>query len=755
MLRAVALFAAASSFALAANAGHASLRAGRVAVVIAPDAPKTVQFAAKEMGGLLGQVLGCEIPVRHDFVDGCTAVVLGANAWSEAAGLSIDGLPRDAFRVKATKKRIYIAGADDPAADVEKLVADNNHWALAGCEHATLYGVYDFLERFAGCGFYFPGEIGTVTPRADEVVVPVGDYERAPVFTVRNIYIGQKFDWPGAVTSSSNYALNWLRLRLQTENIPCSHGSRHFRYIERFAKTHPEYLALKKDGSRWDDPKVFAAYQLCWSDPGLRATMYEDVKAYLTGQPAASRGLACWGVNCVRGKYVDIMPDDSFQGCLCPRCQAAYDFSGPKSGYATKLLWGLAAEIGNRLLEEGVPGNITMMAYTPYRTLPDFALPTNVQVMVAENGPWSVPNEGRVKAEADEIAGWADKIGHKVWIWTYPRRGEAVRLPGVPSMAPRAHAAYFKRVAKDIFGSFVESESERFIYHYLNYWMFAKLAWDTDLDVDKALDGHCAKMFGAAAPEMKRFYVELEKKWMQMVGNTVDTPLGPVTKAPTVHEVYASLYSPAVLAEWRKLFDDAEGKVAADAGSLRRVRFMRAQFLEELDRAVSEYDEATSVAKNLAKREGQPDRSVIRGGEFDSLDGWEVEKGTVSATLDRTTFVTPPASVRIVSDKRAGLKIRIPGVLKPNAKYRVSFFLKTENVSPAGGAFVEFGLCRNWLYFPGYGKVPPSGTVDWLYQSYEFTAPPGADADPDAYFHLLLTSAGTAWYDGLRVEEVE
>ena len=330
-----------------------------------------------------------------------------------------------------------------------------------------------------------------------------------------------------------------------------------------------------------------------------------------------------------------------------------------------------------------------------------------------------------------------------------------MRLPGVPSMAPRAHAAYFKRVAKDIFGSFVESESERFIYHYLNYWMFAKLAWDTDLDVDKALDGHCAKMFGAAAPEMKRFYVELEKKWMQMVGNTVDTPLGPVTKAPTVHEVYASLYSPAVLAEWRKLFDDAEGKVAADAGSLRRVRFMRAQFLEELDRAVSEYDEATSVAKNLAKREGQPDRSVIRGGEFDSLDGWEVEKGTVSATLDRTTFVTPPASVRIVSDKRAGLKIRIPGVLKPNAKYRVSFFLKTENVSPAGGAFVEFGLCRNWLYFPGYGKVPPSGTVDWLYQSYEFTAPPGADADPDAYFHLLLTSAGTAWYDGLRVEEVE
>ena len=723
-------------------------------VVIAPDAPKSVRFAAAEMSSLLGKVLDAEIPVETGFTSGRTAIVLGTNGWSAAAGVSIDGLPRDAFRTRVTAERIYIAGADDPQADIARFVAGNNHWSLAQCEHATLYGVYDFLERFAGCGFYFPGEIGTVTPRAESVRVPVGDYGRAPDFTVRDIYIGGKFDWPEAVTPSSNYALNWLRLRLQTENIPCTHGSRGFKYIERFAKTHPEYLALKKDGSRWDNPKVFAAYQLCWSDPGFRETLYQDVKAYLTGQPASSRGLKHWGVNCVRGKWVDIMPEDSFEGCHCPRCQAAYDRSAPKGNYATKLMWGLTAEIGNRLIAEGVPGNVTMMAYPPYRALPDFDLPTNVHVMVAEGGPWSVPNARRMAAETEEIAGWARKIGHKVWVWTYPRRGEALRLPGVPSMAPKAHGAYFQRIAKDVFGSFVESESERFIYHYLNYWVFAQLAWDNGLDVGKALDGHYAKMFGAAAPEMKRFFEALEEKWMRMVGNTVDTALGPVTKAPTKHVVYTELYALPVLATWDALFDAAEAKTAADPDSLRRVRFMRAQFLDALKKESLAYDDAVSVGKNLARRKGVPDRSVIRGGEFDTLDGWEVEEGTASATLDRGTFVTAPSSVKLVSTKRAALRVRIPGVLKPKTKYRVSFFLKTENVNPSGGAFVEFGLCRDWYYLPGYGKIPPSGTVDWLYQSYEFTTPDGADTDPDAYFHLLLTSPGTAWYDGLRVEEL-
>ena len=123
--------------------------------------------------------------------------------------------------------------------------------------------------------------------------------------------------------------------------------------------------------------------------------------------------------------------------------------------------------------------------------------------------------------------------------------------------------------------------------------------------------------------------------------------------------------------------------------------------------------------------------------------------------LDTDVFAVGKASCRLVATNESAIAMEYLPDLKPETRYRLSFFLKTENVSPAGGAFVEFGLCRKWLYFPGYGKVPPSGTVDWLYQSYEFTAPPGADADPDAYFHLLLTSAGTAWYDGLRVEEVE
>ena len=49
----------------------------------------------------------------------------------------------------------------------------------------TLFGVYAFLERFAGVRMYFPGELGTCVPRAERIIVPEGRVEESPAFSVR------------------------------------------------------------------------------------------------------------------------------------------------------------------------------------------------------------------------------------------------------------------------------------------------------------------------------------------------------------------------------------------------------------------------------------------------------------------------------------------------------------------------------------------------------------------------------------------
>ena len=89
-----------------------------------------------------------------------------------------------------------------------------------------------------------------------------------------------------------------------------------------------------------------------------------------------------------------------------------------------------------RLIREGVPGMVTQMAYQPYRRVPDIPLPTNILVMVAERGPWSIPYPSHVKREYDEIKAWAKKLGHRVAIWTYPCKYGQRNVPNIPSGSP-------------------------------------------------------------------------------------------------------------------------------------------------------------------------------------------------------------------------------------------------------------------------------------------------------------------------------
>ena len=58
------------------------------------------------------------------------------------------------------------------------------------------------------------------------------------------------------------------------------------------------------------------------------------------------------------------------------------------------------------------------MAYFPYRHVPRMEIPANVDVMVAEHGPWSVLYPEKMKLQIDEIKSWAEKLGRPVWIWT-------------------------------------------------------------------------------------------------------------------------------------------------------------------------------------------------------------------------------------------------------------------------------------------------------------------------------------------------
>jgi len=759
----------------AGKCGEASgvrLTAEGTELLVAKDAPKSVTFAAREMQEFLGRVLGAVIPVVNAPTDGKVSIVLGSNDWSVAAGIDTAALKRDAFVTKTVPGRIYIAGRDDPAADIDKMMSGTGD--VASHEHATVFGVYAFLEDVAGCRFFFPGELGTIVPRSKFLEAPLGEKTTSPVFTVRNPYI--RNSWVKRIGETPEMSaderkalrtredtLVWLRLRLQTEGIPCCHGQNDFSYTERFRETHPEYLRLKENGERATEleyegkPYSWRIRDLCHTSK-VWDEIYEDVKAYLTGKPASSRGIRLhrdktkfgWNGNCAYGKYVDIMPQDGFQKCQCENCQKAYT---DEPHYATDLIWGQTVKLANRLKAEGVKGYVTQMAYTPYGRVPAVEIPDNVLVMVARTGPWSVKDPKKMEQELADYRAWAEKTGGKVWIWTYPHKYANMAIPDVPNVAPRAWGEYYKRAAPWIFGSFPECETDYRIFNYLNTYVFAKIGWDTGLDLDALLDDHYAKMFGAGAAEMKRLYEELEAAWLKVTGVVVWDEVGPHTIVPCEYELATKVYTPAKIAEWNRLCDQAVARNAADADAQKRVNYIRAQYVDRVSGHFRAYMETLSVEKALARRAAEPARPNLV--DFKGLS--TITDKSVPFVDESVKGPTGASAFHIKTTKKTG---RITGgldrVLKPNTRYRISCFLKTKDVVPyakSSGVYLEMNNgAKNYKESNTRAKRF-TGTTDWVYHEMEFDTIDKIVSKP--FFTVRIHySTGEAWFDGLRLEEL-
>ena len=586
--------------------------------------------------------------------------MLGSNAWADGAGLSTNAMARDEFLVAARGSRVYVLGRDSATVDPE-WVLQHGGWSSVLFERATMFGVYDFLERFAGVRFYFPGELGTIVPKAPSVTVR-GSVSVKPDFSSRFM---QAWDGQYMEPDKGGYkkTLNYFRLRYETFRLPCCHGSNGMMYTTRFGKSNPEYFALMQDGTRCTSvERVSTAVQpgqLCWSS-GIVDEMYMDAASYLKGEPASVRGIPsrdvkgkfAWNGNCKYGRYVDLMPQDGWTGCLCDKCR------GKREG---ELVWSAMTNIAWRLKRDGIAGDIVNMAYSGCKRIPDMPFPDNIRVMVAPVGPWSMNCPDLLKAENAIVEGWARKLGHKVWLWNYANKwGVLVRKArGIPTPAPRAWAAYFKALAPYIDGAFVESETDRWFNNQLNYYVYSRICWDNAADVEAVLAGYFGDMFGAASGEMAEVFRMLEDWWIkEFVGNVVDSPMGPIVQPPKDSVIWGRIYSKQRLGSLAALFAGARRKVAPGSLEARRVDMVAREFLEPLQECSKTYFETHEKLKDYRLRLSVGDSASVRLRPF-ATDPSKPIKATVSTevrisrTVDSLVFEFDCEEPRM-SDRSAG-----------------------------------------------------------------------------------------------------
>ena len=590
----------------------------RTAIVTASDAVPAVRFAARELSTFLSRSLGGKVGIFNAPQKGKFNIFLGFSKWSAAAGIAPEKHHRDAFSMKITSAGAFIAGVDDAKVIPEKEVR-SGVWGNM-YERATLFGVYDFLERFAGVRFYFPG-IGTVVPLKKFIDLPETEIFDYPDFTVRRTmpYQGQ---WPGrndAAWDRKNLAT--YRYRLETTYLPCCHGLSRLGYLQRFGQSHPEYFALMSNGQRHNNPSIPHPGSLCYSS-GVREEIFQDVKSFLLGEPPTKRnilyrnGRVAWDPSGFQKGFADIMPQDSYYRCHCKKCEPKF---GTGDNYASEFMWRLTAETARRLQKENIPGFVTMMAYRPYREVPKFDLPSNLLVMVAERGPWGQYNPAGQKRDLEEIKAWAKKLNHKVWLWTYLCKQGATAFKGVPSPSAHSEGVYYKEVTPYIFGAFFESETDRYINNYLTYYLHGKYSWDNKADLEALITEHHQLMFGKAAPVMGKLFDLFEKIWLkEIVGRQVDTDLGPAVVPPSDYDLWHKIYNDRRISEIKSAFDKAEQLVKNDKEALARVKLFRTEWLLPLLEARGKYMERTSAvaqfscsAETPAFLRVYPDKQII------------------------------------------------------------------------------------------------------------------------------------------------
>ena len=542
-----------------------------------------VKFAAAELQRFLKQSTGKEVPVGGTIVPDKFNLVLGDHPEAKKAGLDLGKLPDEGYYIRRIGNRLYIAGNDSQEADPVRNKYRTNF------RRGTLSGVYDFLERFTGARFFFPGKYGTIGPARDGLYLPEKiDIMESPDMLIRNLYYGGKCQpYDPAIPMPDIYSMTHLRLRLSERRIYFGHGLAALELVERFGKSHPEYFALRDDGKRYNDPNMPFPCQLCFTS-GVGEEIYQDIKAYFTGKPASSRGMKRWHPNAARDGFFCVMPQDSMYWCRCEKCRKIAepkDVFTPKGRQAiSNYLFKFTADLANRLKKDGIEGRLNQMVYLPYDMIPDCDIPDNVYLQIAVNG--TDKEVAGQRKNNRQILDWNRKTRRKVSVWTYAMgKHMSKAIPGIPAMMPQETARFLQKYRNGLNGAFYESETDRFIFNYLNYYVMAKMMWNSSQDIEKLLDDHYRVMFGQGAPMMRQVFGEMESCWVdRIINNTVIDELGPRTQIPGDRQIWTEIYSQEKLRKWSALFESAR-KAAAGTPAAERIVFMRKQMLEPLEQA--------------------------------------------------------------------------------------------------------------------------------------------------------------------------
>ena len=394
--------------------------------------------------------------------------------------MSAQDLPLEGFIIKTASDRVFIAGKD-PA--------------------GTAWGIYEFLERCVGVRFYWPeyrddkGRTGTSIIKTENLVVNPLHLKDSPVFRKR-------IRWP-----SGGVRIGAAKMTDHDRHLRCGstwpvqlivhapHGWSKF-----YSKTRPEIFQLRKDGER-----TFS--MLCYGHPNTLKTYLEEIELQVKGE-ATDRGRAI-----INEKSITVSPADMGVSCRCEYCRKLWNESGGSYGTASKVMATFVANLGREVKKRWPDMTVIFLPYKNYTYAPEgISFPDNVEVQIC-----GMPGLARHKdkvidaAEQQNIDKWVRITGRKIQNWHYSC-WPANRTKAAYVYAHTIQKHYQKNRDKTV-GSFINGVQDHWPRQHLSLYVWLKVLWNPDVNVDAIIDEYCTRMYGSAAKTMRELVRMLADGW--------------------------------------------------------------------------------------------------------------------------------------------------------------------------------------------------------------------------------------------------
>ncbi len=427
--------------------------------IVKPEkAPPVVHLAARELQHFVERSTGVRLPV-------VTAPTTGRNHLFVG---SATGLRPEGFRIRAVGRDLRIEGDDTPG-DPGRIRRERP----VRC--GTLFGVYEFLERFAGVFFAWDDDLGTVVPPRKEIRVPADlEIVQAPDWTSRTIIntppgstgglFGRRLRLGSSV--ETDYTHNWHRI------LPAD-------------PARPELFALVRGERRTGYYLKNHGGQVCTSNPDVIEIFARAAIDHFAKNPADG--------------VFPISPNDGKGFCECERCLAQDPM--------TDRLLAFYNAVAERVARVHPTKRLGAFVYAQYARPPVRVRPHPSLALVHATNSAHAQGLGWAREREDERAWTALSKGMvKYDIYYYGEYGSLdLPAPATAHLAEKLRAEHeagfsggylYAAPAWELLGA--------------GHYLMAKLMWDRTADVTALERRYYDALYGAAGPDVLEYYRLLE-----------------------------------------------------------------------------------------------------------------------------------------------------------------------------------------------------------------------------------------------------